>query len=131
MKSTKTIALIDDDDIFIFLITKIIKVSNLIDSIIVFGNGKEAITFLSENVTNPHLLPEIILLDLSMPIMDGWQFLEGLTKLDPHIEKKITIYICTSSISPDDLNKAKNIPYVTDFLIKPVTKEKLIEILEK
>lgn len=54
----------------------------------VFGNGLDAINFLKQNYGNPELLPEIIFLDLSMPVMDGWQFLEEYIKLNPQIGKK-------------------------------------------
>ena len=74
--------------------------------------------------------PEILLLDLSMPIMDGWEFLEEYILLSPKLDRKITIYIISSSISPYDIDKAKSISIVTDFIIKPISKEKLIEIFK-
>jgi CheY-like chemotaxis protein len=66
-----------------------------------------------------------------MPIMDGWEFLEEYMLLSPELGRTITIYIISSSISPHDIAKAKSISLVTDFIIKPVSKEKLIEIFEK
>ena len=93
MTTLKTLTLVDDDDIFVFLTTKIIEQTNLVDLIKVFGNGLDAINFLKENKNNVDALPDIILLDLSMPIMNGWQFLEEYNKLNPTIGKKITIYI--------------------------------------
>lgn len=129
MNRIKTLTLIDDD-IFVFLTKKIIQQTNLVDLIKVFGNGLEAINFLNENKNNLEELPEIILLDLSMPIMDGWQFLVEFSKLNPKIGKKITIYICSSSISPDDISQAKAISEVTDYFIKPITKGKLIDIIK-
>lgn len=131
MKLIKTIAIIDDDDIFVYITKKAVEQTNIIQQIKVFGNGKDAIDYLKENCSNPDLLPEIILLDLSMPIMDGWQFLDEYTKIKPKIGKKIIIYIVTSSISPEDMRKAKNIDAVSDFIIKPITKDKLIEIIKK
>ena len=131
MKTIKKLVVVDDDEIFVFLTKKTIERTNLVETIKVFGNGLEALNFLRENIDDFEALPEIILLDLSMPIMDGWQFLEEFVKLNPRVGKKITIYVCTSSISPDDLNKAKNINAVSDYIIKPVSKEKLIEAIEK
>lgn len=122
--------LIDDDDIFVFLTKKAIQTTNLVESIKVFGNGLDAIKFLRENCNDTYNLPEIILLDLSMPIMDGWQFLVEFTKLAPKIDKKIIIYICSSSISPSDVLLAKKSNLVSDYIIKPVTKEKLIELIK-
>lgn len=131
MTTLKTLTLVDDDDIFVFLTTKIIEQTNLIDLIKVFGNGLDAINFLKENKNNVDALPDIILLDLSMPIMNGWQFLEEYNKLNPTIGKKITIYICSSSISPDDITRAKTISEVSDYIIKPITKDKLIDLIKK
>lgn len=131
MTTLKTLTIVDDDDIFVFLTTKIIEQTNLVDLIKVFGNGLDAINFLKENKNNVDALPDIILLDLSMPIMNGWQFLEEYNKLNPTIGKKITIYICSSSISPDDITRAKTISEVSDFIIKPITKDKLIDLIKK
>jgi CheY-like chemotaxis protein len=131
MDHIKNLALIDDDELFVFLTKMTIEETNLVDLIKVFSNGLEAINFLKENSNNPDQLPEVILLDLSMPVMDGWQFLEEYIKLKPRIGKKITIYIVSSSISPKDLGKAKSISEVSDYIIKPITKEALIEIIKK
>lgn len=131
MTTLKTLTIVDDDDIFVFLTTKIIEQTNLVDLIKVFGNGLDAINFLKENKNNVGALPDIILLDLNMPIMNGWQFLEEYNKLNPTIGKKITIYICSSSISPDDITRAKTISEVSDYIIKPITKDKLIDLIKK
>lgn len=130
MKTIRNMTLIDDDDIFVFLTKKAIQTTNLVELIKVFGNGLDAINFLKENCNNADTLPEIILLDLSMPIMDGWQFMDEFTKLAPKIDKKITIYICSSSISPSDVLLAKKNNLVSDYIIKPVSKEKLIELIK-
>jgi CheY-like chemotaxis protein len=90
----------------------------------------DSINYIKENSKKPNLLPEVIFLDLSMPIMDGWQFLEEYILLEPEIEKEINIYVISSSISPEDLKKAKGINVVTDFIVKPITKEKLMEVIK-
>lgn len=131
MNQIKTLTLVDDDDIFVFLTSKAIEQTNLVDLIKVFGNGLDALNFLKENKNNIGALPDVILLDLSMPIMNGWQFLEEYTILNPTIGKKIIIYICSSSISPDDIIRAKTISAVSDYIIKPITKDKLIDLIQK
>ncbi len=130
MNKIKNLALVDDDEIFVFLTKMTIEESNIVDMVKVFRNGREAINFLNENSHDPTQLPEVLLLDLSMPVMDGWQFLEEYIVLKPRIGKKIVIYIVSSSISPDDIQKAKSINEVTDYIIKPVTKEHLVEMLK-
>jgi CheY-like chemotaxis protein len=131
MNKVKTLGIVDDDEIYTFLIKKSIEQTNFVETIKVFHNGLDAIDFLKKNAANYDSLPEIILLDLSMPIMDGWEFLEEYILLSPKLGRKITIYIISSSISPYDIAKAKSISFVTDFIIKPVSKEKLIEIFKK
>ena len=131
MNRIKNLFLVDDDDIFIFLSKKDIEHSDLVEKITVFNNGLDALNFIKENINNPELLPEIILLDIAMPIMDGWQFLKEYEKINSGIEKTITIYMCTSSISPDDISRTKEISAVSDYLIKPITGEKVIEIMNK
>ncbi len=130
MTTLKQLALVDDDDVFVFLTTRMLEKYKLVDLIKIFDNGYDALVFIQENLGNIEALPDIILLDLSMPIMDGWQFLDEFVKINPKIGKKITIYICSSSISPDDVVRAKTITAVSDFIIKPMTKEKLIEMIK-
>jgi len=130
MKTISNMTLIDDDEVFVFLTKKAIERTHLVELIRVFSNGLDAIDFLREHRDNVDALPEIILLDLSMPIMDGWQFLDQFSKLAPKIDKKIIIYLCSSSISPNDIQLAKKNSLVTDYVIKPITKEKLIELIK-
>lgn len=131
MNRIKTLTLVDDDEIFVFLTKKAIQQTKLVDLIKVFDNGLDALLFLEENKGKVDILPEIILLDLSMPIMDGWQFLDAFSKINPIIGKKIPIYICSSSITPDDVARAKTINEVTDYIIKPITKDKLIDVIKR
>jgi CheY-like chemotaxis protein len=127
----KNLALVDDDYIYVLLTKRTLQQTNLVENIKVFGNGLEAIEYLSANCDNPSHLPEVILLDLSMPIMDGWQFMEEFILLKPRIGKKITIYIISSSITPSDLIKAREISEVSDYYIKPVSKEQFINLLRR
>ncbi|WP_333810091.1 response regulator [Flavobacterium sp.] len=129
MKKIDIIALIDDDPAFVYITEKIIEKTNKFKEVKVFDNGLNALNYLKENVKNSLHLPDIIFLDLSMPVMDGWQFLEEYALLKIENKNKITVYICSSSISPYDITRAKNISEVTDFIIKPITKEKLTEIV--
>lgn len=129
MKKIEIIALIDDDPAFVFITEKIIEKTNHFKEVKVFDNGLNALNYLKENLNNDIHLPNIIFLDLSMPVMDGWQFLDEYALLEIKNKSKITVYICSSSISPYDITRAKSINEVTDFIIKPITKEKLTEIV--
>ena len=129
MKQIELLALVDDDDTFIFITKKIIEKTNHVKEVKVFNNGLDALNYLKDNLNTQYKLPEIIFLDLSMPIMDGWQFLDEFTSIESNNVKKIIIYICSSSISPHDILKAKKISAVSDYIIKPVTKDKFTEII--
>ena len=107
-----------------------IEKTNLVKEVRVYENGLDAINFIKENMGNLDELPEIILLDLSMPIMDGWQFLKEFVKINPCIGKKITIYIHSSSTSLADIKRAKEIEEVSDYIVKPVSKSSLIELIK-
>ena len=129
MRKIELLALVDDDDTFVFITKRIIEKTNHVKEIKVFGNGLDALNYLKENLNSEYKLPDIIFLDLSMPIMDGWQFLDEFTSLESQKTSKIIIYVCSSSISPHDIMKAKKMSAVSDFIIKPVTKDKFSEII--
>jgi CheY-like chemotaxis protein len=129
MRPVNLVALIDDDKIVNFIGEKVIESTNLVNKIKTFSNGEEAINFLKSNSKNPDLLPEIILLDLNMPIMDGFEFLEKYIMLKPKLDKKITVYIVSSSVSPTDLERINQISEVSDYIIKPITKGKFEKIV--
>ena len=81
--------------------------------------------------TPEHPLPDIIFLDINMPITDGWGFLEEFHELKKTLGKDIKIYMVSSSIDPRDHNRAKNIPEVTEYMEKPVSMSKFSELLLK
>lgn len=130
MKSIKNLFLVDDDEVFTFLTKRTIEETHLVDQIKIFSNGQDALEFLEKAAGNKDLLPEVILLDINMPILDGWGFLEEFILLQPSIGKRITIYVVSTSISPYDLERARNVSEVSDYIIKPVTKSGLINILK-
>ena len=125
------IAVIDDDEIYVFLTKRLIEKTHLFEKVLVFKNGLEGLNFIKENVNNAASLPELILLDLSMPVMNGWQFLDEFMKLYPKNESNIKIYISTSSISPNDVERAKHISVVSNYIVKPISKELFIKMLEE
>ncbi|AUC74357.1 response regulator [Olleya sp. Bg11-27] len=129
MKHINSTCLIDDDHIFIYAVKRILKTSQLCDDFTVFNNGEDAINGLKKAVTEKQHIPDLILLDINMPIMDGWQFLDEFKKLKT--SKKITLYIVSSSVDPADLNKAKEYEQITDFIVKPITRSNLIKTLEQ
>ncbi|WP_108804677.1 response regulator [Aquimarina sp. Aq107] len=122
--------IIDDDSVYVNLVKRIIEAKQLCKNLLVFENGKEALSYFEAILTNvrEENIPEIIFLDLNMPVMDGWEFLEQFISIKNNFGKVITLYIVSSSINPLDITKAKNIKGVKDYLIKPVTIEDLESI---
>lgn len=130
MRTINSMYLVDDDEIFKFLTNKIIKESKMVNKIWMFSNGLEALSSLLEAQKKEKNLPEIILLDLTMPIMDGWEFLEEFSQIKLNLPEPISIYIVSSSISPKDIARVNDYSSVKDYVIKPITKAKFIELLE-
>jgi CheY-like chemotaxis protein len=126
--SQKTIWVVDDDPIYQIIVNKIIKKSELFVSVSSFKNGKDAIDALKNALEKKEILPNIILLDINMPIMDGWEFMEEMVVLKSQIIKPIQIYIVSSSIALEDKNKAKKYSEIIAYLSKPIDPNDLILI---
>ena len=124
----KTLFLIDDDELYLFTMKKMVEKNKLVDNLHEFHNGFDAIEFLNLMAANKYVLPDIILLDINMPVMDGWTFMELFSLLKPKLEKQISVFMITSSIDPEDLIRAKAIEDITDFIVKPIASQQLINI---
>ena len=124
----RTIWVIDDDLIYKTIMKKIISKSNIFSHVSTFSNGKEAIDAIKENLTNNGILPDIILLDIEMPTLDGWGFMDEFTILKPQFKSTINIYISSSSIANEDKLKAKNNPDILGYMSKPISLNDLILI---
>lgn len=125
--------IIDDDKIYVNLVKKIIEIKKLSENLLIYKNGKEALDYFKDTLENmsEDKLPDIIFLDLNMPVMDGWEFLNEFIKIKNNFNKNITLYVVSSSIDPRDLERAKSFNLVTDYLIKPIELKKFEKIFEK
>lgn len=129
MKTINTICIIDDDPIFRFGTKKMIKNVHVSLEFLIYRNGKEAIDDLLPKLTMGANLPDVILLDLNMPIMDGWQFLDEIVKI-PNAEN-IPIYIVSSSVDSRDIDKAKTYKIVNNYILKPFSVSKIQELFKE
>lgn len=115
--------IIDDDKIFTFVLKKFLEKNKNFNQILDFKNGEEVLLML----TLHNFKPDIILLDINMPVIDGWQFLEALEKLPNKEQYKI--FIMSSSIDKTDIEKSKTFSTVVDFISKPINNEKLNKLI--
>ena len=127
----KKILCVDDDPITLMLYKMVIAKATLAETVIVAKNGQEALEYY-ENSENENSYHELIFLDLNMPIMGGWEFLDNFTEKRFYpINENTKIIVLSSTIDPRDIEKVKNYPMILDFISKPVTKEMLEKLKER
>jgi len=125
-----SILLVDDDEINNFISIKLIRKAIENADIKACLNGRFAIDQLSEiQKDHPEKLPDFILLDINMPIMNGWEFLDEYKRLNIDPLGKSKIYIISSSVFSNDISKARSYPLVRNFVSKPLSVEKIKEML--
>ncbi|GBF22143.1 response regulator of RpoS [Arenibacter sp. NBRC 103722] len=123
----KLVILVDDDPVFRYISSKMIEKVRPDFKIISFSQGKVALDFLRENYADEHLY--YILLDINMPIMDGWKFLEAIEKIDFIKTEKVSIHIVSSSVDDSDIEKSKKYDLVQGFLHKPLSADRIKSII--
>ncbi len=127
---------VDDDPVTLMLIKILISKALITKEIITASNGAEALSYFKKLLPTEEMVlanyPKIILLDLNMPVMGGWEFLDTFIKNDlSSVFKNTKIFVVSSSIDPSDIEKAKSYPIVVDFYSKPMTIEKINLMLQK
>ncbi len=120
---------IDDDDINIFIIKKIVEKTGFAVNMVAKTNGQLAIEYLQEIAQNPEILPHLILVDINMPVLNGWEFIETYEKL--HINRAIDMYMLSSSVYENDIEKAKTYQAVKGFISKPLSIDRLVELFKE
>lgn len=123
--------IVDDDLIYRFTMVKTLESTKLPMDIMAFSDGEEAINFMLDNIDQDAEFPDVIFLDIDMPIMDGFQFMEEFVKIKPRVGKSITVYMVSSSLDPRDIERAHNISAISDYIVKPIGLVRLKEIIEK
>ncbi len=131
MKPIPIASIVDDDRIFVFGLSKLMEMNSFSDELLVFLNGQEALDYILPLVETPERIPDVILLDINMPVLDGWQFMDEFVRLKPRINKQITIYMVSSSVSELDINKAKSYAEISDYVVKPMRSDDLVKMLGK
>ncbi len=128
---TSNILVIDDGEIDNYIFETVLKkviTNSKFDACI---DGQSAINkLISISRTTPHLFPDFIFLDLTMPMMNGWQFLDEFSRLNIDPLKKSKIYVLSSSVSNLDRSRSLSNPLVVDFISKPINRHKMQSIFE-
>jgi len=127
----KTTFIIDDDEIYVYAIRRLISLRNFSENVFVFENGKLAIDYLTNTPPSEIAYPDVILLDVKMPIMDGWGFLEAFCELSLVKTHKLDVFMVSSSIDPRDLDKASSFPIIKKYLFKPINLSDLKSIFSE
>lgn len=130
MLDTKiNLLVIDDDDINIFIIKKIVEKTGFDIEMVSKSNGQQAVDYLKEAISAQTSLPHLILIDINMPVMNGWEFVEAYQHLG--ISKPVDLYILSSSVYENDIEKTKSYSSVKGFISKPLSIERLTELIKE
>ncbi|MBS7786244.1 response regulator [Flavobacterium sp. CYK-55] len=127
---------VDDDPITLMLCKMVINKSEITKNLITAENGEDALNYFDDLKLNNlggeiSSYPQLIFLDLNMPVMGGWEFLDHFSQAEyRELFKDCKVIVLSSTIDPEDINKAKTYPMVLDFMSKPISKE-MLEDLKK
>jgi len=102
------------------MLTRIINCNHLAERIITFSDGEKAIQYLIDNKATIENIPDIIFLDTNIPIMDGWQFIDEYVNIKNEINKKVVIFMLSSSVNPASIERASKMSEISKYTIKPI-----------
>lgn len=115
------IFIVDDDPIHQRIAQIMIKTHRIYDEFVSFDDAQSALTYLAEHASASQELPDVILLDLNMPQLDGWGFLDQFNPIAQRLNKKVRIFIVSSSVDEKDISRSRVYPYVHGFISKPLS----------
>ena len=129
-KDVELIWMIDDDKIHHFWFQKSLQIQGFSKQVMSFFKAEEAIEFFDQHLNDFSVLPDIIFLDLNMPLVNGWQFLQRYATIKEKLQKPIKIYVLSSTINKEEINRATSIPEVSGFFSKPLKPDDINQIWE-
>lgn len=123
MQLLNLIFIVDDDPIHQQIANIMIRRQGIGENVKAFSDAQDTLDYLKQHQDEPALLPDLILLDLNMPVMDGWEFLNDYAGFYEQLSKEIGIFVLTSSIDDKDRKKVDNFSFVKGYLTKPLSNE--------
>lgn len=127
----KKLVIIDDDPIDHFVMKHALRGNTFFDTTTYTIYGSLVLDYIEENKSNPEKLPDVILLDLSMPKFSGWDFLDRMQELSSDIRKNIKVHVLSSSIRPADKENAERYPFVRSYMSKPLSPDMIQQLAHK
>ena len=127
----KKLVVIDDDPIDHFVMKHALRGNDYFDTTTYTIDGALVLDYIEENKSTPDKLPDVIILDLNMPIFSGWDFLERFQEMSSGISKNIKVHVLTSSIMPADKENAEQYPFVRSFISKPLESAEIKSLTQK
>jgi CheY-like chemotaxis protein len=121
------IFLVDDDHIYQFTAKKTLEAMGVSQEVSIFMDGETALEYIKAHLSDIDSLPDVIFLDINMPVMDGWQFVEEFQKLD--LGKKVSLFMVSSSVDEADMNRSRQYPVIKEYIIKPVGRPRFEQLL--
>jgi CheY-like chemotaxis protein len=129
MKFVDLVLIIEDNPIDVFINTRVVEQSGLSKEVLAIQSAREALEFLTQRASNSEL-PNLIFLDIRMPDIDGFEFLQEFSELPQRVLELCKIVMLSSTIDPLELERARNSPFVLAFIPKPLTRDKIIELFD-
>lgn len=130
-RKVNCILLIDDNAADNFFHDRVIKRAGAANTVISVQSAKKGLEYIQSKDHHPDAHPDLVFLDINMPGMNGWEFLDEYAKLDEDLRRNEIIVMLTTSTNPDDREKASTIENVTGFLTKPLSEEMLEDIMNR
>jgi len=124
-----TVMIIDDNNIDLYVTSRMMTKNSFGENILEYSYAQEALQYLIDHENDFQRLPEVILVDIYMPMMSGFEFMEHYDKLNAEFKRRCKVYIVSSTIDQTDINRTKTDPNISGFQEKPVTKEFLQQII--
>ena len=129
MKFVDLVLIVEDNPIDVFINTRVVEQSGLAKEVLAIQSAREALEFLNQRAVNSEL-PDLIFLDIRMPDLDGFEFLQEFSELPQRVLELSKIVMLSSTIDPLELEKARNSPFILAFIPKPLTRDKIIELFD-